>query len=227
MKNIRIVMLALAAVAVSACAGPQTTTRNVTTAVAPQQAGLSHSTLESAQLAAPSAIVSDINIAKITVDVPKALSVSEKNSYYPKGDIVWRGDVFGDRHEQVKAILTQSAQNAATNLQGSRPVHLHIQATRFHGVSEKARYNTGGVHNINFFVTLFDPVSGATLRPAREVISNLDALRGDDAIRADGRGDTQKHRVTAFLTQVIQAELTQPQGYVDQNSGFFVTLNRN
>ncbi len=227
MKTIRIAMLALAAAAVSACSGPQTATRKVTSTFAPIQTALTQTLDEQTQASAQSAYVSDIKITKITIDVPKTLQVSEKNSYYPKGDIVWRGDNFGDRHEQVKAILSQSAQNAAAALGGSRPVHLHIQATRFHGISEKARYSTGGVHNINFYVTLFDPVTGATLRPAQEVVSNLDALKGNDAIRADGLGNTQKHRVTAFLTQVIQAELTQPNGYEDKNSGFFVALNRN
>ena len=79
---------------------------------------------------------------------------------------------------------------------------------------------------MNFLVTLLDPETGATLRPARLVVSNLDALLGNEAIQADGRGDTQKHRVTNFLSQVIQTELTQPHGYVDGNSGRFVALNR-
>lgn len=226
MKNFRIVMLAIAAVAVSACAGPQTASRNATSAVAPNQVGLAQPSNANTQFGTANVYVPNVNIAKITVDVPKTLSVSEKNSYYPKGDIVWRGDIYGDRYEQVRAIMEQSAQNAAANLKGSRPVHMHIQVTRFHGLSEKARYNTGGVHNMNFFVTLFDPVTGATIRPAREVVSNLDALRGEEAIQADRRGDTQKHRVTSFLSQVMQTELTQPTGYVDTNTGLFVTLNR-
>jgi len=224
MKRIRIAMMALAAVAVSACSGPQTASRNATNDVTIKATQVSQHEGYTAQ---HGVFVPDINIARITVDVPRSLQVSEKNSYYPKGDIVWRGDLFGDRHEQVAAILDQSARNAAVKLQGSRPVHVHFQVTRFHGVSEKARYNTGGVHNINFLVTLLDPETGATLRPARLVVSNLDALRGNEAIQADGRGDTQKHRVTNFLSQVIQTELTQPHGYVDGNSGFFVALNRN
>ncbi|WP_366513934.1 DUF6778 family protein [Planktotalea sp.] len=165
--------------------------------------------------------------ARITVDVTRSLQVSEKNTYYPKGDIIWRGDLYGDRYEQVKAIIAQSSENAAATLTGSRPVHMHIQVTRFHALTEKARYSTGGVHNINFFVTLLDPVIGATLRPARLVESSLDALKGQAAIQADQRGDTQKFRITSFLTQVLQADLTQPNGYDDQNSGFFVALNRN
>lgn len=222
MKRIRIAIMALAAVAVSACSGPQTASGNATNDVAPKATQMSQPARATAQ---HGVFVPDINIARITVDVPRSLKVSEKNSYYPRGDIVWRGDLFGDRLEQVAAIFDLSARNAAAKLQGSRPVHVHFQVTRFHGVSEKARYNTGGVHNMNFLVTLLDPETGATLRPARQVISNLDALRGNEAIQADGRGDTQKHRVTSFLSQVIQTELTQPHGYVDGNSGLFVALN--
>ncbi len=225
MKTLRILMLTLAAVSVSACAGPQMASRNATAAVAPQGA-LAQPANGLEQLNGGQVFIPDVSVQKITVDVPKTLIVSEKNSYYPKGDIVWRGDAFGDRHEQVKAILTQSAERAAANLDGTRPVHMHIQLTRFHGLSEKARYSTGGVHNMNFFVTLLDPVTGATLRPARLVVSNLDALKGTAAIQADSRGETQKSRVTAFLQQVIQAELTQPSGYVDTNTGMFVALNR-
>ena len=135
-------------------------------------------------------------------------------------------DLFGDRHEQVKAIVQQSAENAAARLQGNNPVHMHIQVTRFHALTEKARYSTGGVHNVNFYVTLLDPVTGATLRPAEHVVTNLDALRGTEAIQADTRGDTQKHRITSFLTQVLQTELGTPKGYDDDNRGFFVALNR-
>ncbi|WP_139816294.1 DUF6778 family protein [Planktotalea arctica] len=232
MKTLRMMMLTLAAVSVSACAGPQMASRNATLAGVDGNAALSQpvtalpanqlSQMDGAQIFIP-----DVAIAKVSVDVPRTLSVSEKNSYYPKGDIVWRGDMYGDRYEQVEAILTRSAQNAAGKLQGSRPVHMHIQVTRFHGLSEKARYSTGGVHNMNFLVTLLDPVSGATLRPAREVVSNLDALKGSAALEGERRGETQKTRVTAFLEQVLMAELTQPAGYQDNNTGFFVALNKN
>ncbi|MGH1578726.1 DUF6778 family protein [Planktotalea sp.] len=226
MKTIKTLMLILVAVSVSACAGPQMASRNATGPAVTSNTGLAHSGNAVAQLESTNVFIPDVDIAKITVDVPRTLTVSEKNTYYPKGDIVWRGDMFGDRHEQVKAIVMQSAQSTAERLQGSRPVHMHIQVTRFHGLSEKARYSTGGVHNINFFVTLLDPETGATLRPSRLVVSNLDALKGDAAIRADGLGNTQKHRVTTFLSQVIQTELTQPMGYVDTNTGMFVALNR-
>ena len=227
MQTLRIMMMTLATVTVSACAGPQMASRNATVTPVNSNSALTQPATAASQVDGPQVFVPDVAIAKLTIDVPRTLTVSEKNSYYPKGDIVWRGDLFGDRYEQVKAILTESGQRTAAKLQGSRPVHMHIQVTRFHGLSEKARYSTGGVHNINFLVTLLDPVTGATLRPARQVTSNLDALKGTEAIQGERRGETQKSRVTAFLAQVLHAELTQPMGYVDTNTGFFVALNKN
>ena len=47
----------------------------------------------------------DVRIDSFTVSVPKSLKVNERNTYYPIGDIVWRGDPMGDRHAQVKAMF--------------------------------------------------------------------------------------------------------------------------
>lgn len=218
MSPFRIVMLLIAATLVSACAGPQTASRNATsTQERPSNVTASVDT----QIFMPNA-----KIANIHVVVPRTLTVSEKNSYYPKGDIVWRGDLLGDRYEQVRAILQNSARTAASGLTGTRPVDLHIRVTRFHGLSDKARYTTGGVHNVNFVLTVVDPDTGTILRGPREVVTNLDALSGSAATAADARGETQKYRITTFLSHVLKTELTVPGGYVDTNSGFFVALNR-
>ncbi len=39
-----------------------------------------------------------VRVGEINVLVPQSLKVSERNSYYPGGDIVWRGDAIGNRH---------------------------------------------------------------------------------------------------------------------------------
>jgi hypothetical protein len=222
MTPFRIVLLMIAAVSVSACAGPQTASRNATfNETATSTAPIVQKAVQTAQ----SVYIPNAKITNVTVTVPQELTVSEKNSYFPKADIVWRGDMIGNRHEQVRAIVAASAANAAQNVGGSIPVNVEITVTRFHGLTEKARYTTGGVHNMNFLITLRDPATGQVLRGPREVITNLDAFGGSDAIAADSRGETQKARVTAFLSEVIRTELTNPAGYQDTNSGFFVTLN--
>lgn len=172
MKKLRFAILALAAVAVSACAGPQATTRNAVGAAPLEPSALTQPAASVAKKSGDNLYIPDLNVTGITVNVPKTLTVSEKNSYYPNGDIVWRGDLFGDCHAQVEAILKDSAEQAAAKLNGSRDLHMHIQLTRFHGLTEKARYSTGGVHNINFYVTLRDPVTGATVRPVEHVVTN-------------------------------------------------------
>lgn len=213
MKLFRIIALIGIASVVSACSNPQMAARNVVG-------------LDANMPSASATFMPDARIASVTVDVPRRLSVSEANSYFPKGDIVWRGDMYGDRHEQVKAIVSDSAQRTAARLTGSRPVNMHIEVTRFHGLSEKARYSTGGVHNMNFKVTLTDPSTGTVLRGPRHVVSNLDAFGGNEAIEADKRGENQKARVTAFLSEVLHTEVTQPAGYVDTKKGLFVALNK-
>lgn len=226
MKTIRTLILTLAAVSVSACAGPQMASRNATVSGPGSISALSAPQASAQDAQVVLAPLENIKIANVSVEVPRSLTVSEKNSYFPRGDIVWRGDTFGDRHEQVKAILETSAKNVASELNGARGVNLSIRVTRFHGLSEKARYSTGGVHNMNFIVTVTDAKTGALLRASREVITNLDAFGGSAAVAADQRGETQKVRVTGFLTNAIRAELTRPGGYQDSNSGFFVALNR-
>ena len=44
-------------------------------------------------------------VEDVQVFVPEPLSVSEANSFYPIADIVWRGDLFGDRHQQVEMLF--------------------------------------------------------------------------------------------------------------------------
>lgn len=226
MKTARILLLVLATAAVSACSNPQMASRNAVDATGLTQPSLTQPKGQSAEATAQKIFGSDMNIAKVTVDVPRKLSVSEENSYLPKSDIVWRGDVYGDRHSQITAIVETAAARTASTLTGKRPVHMHIEVTRFHGVTEKARYRVGGVHNMNFAITLLDPNTGAILRPTKHVVSNLDALKGDEALAGDRAGQTQKVRVIGFLTNVLQAELTQPAGYQEPRGGLMVLLNR-
>lgn len=212
MHILRIASLLFLVGFVSACSSPQSAMRNATDGATGEQS--------------TATFMPNAKINAITVSVPRSLSVSEKNSYIPRADIVWRGDQFGDRYAQVEAIVQKSANRLAAQLDGARPVNMHIEVTRFHGLSEKARYSFGGVHNINMIVTLTDPLTGAVLRGPSHVVTNLDAFGGDEAIEADKRGETQKVRVTNFLQQALYAELTQPGGYVDGNSGVFVAMNR-
>lgn len=151
-----------------------------------------------------------IDVVDTRIIVPRSLQVSEANSYYPAGDIVWRGDAHGDRHAQIEAILSDSMTIARTGHAGSAPAVVEITLKRFHSLTEKTRYSVGGVHSIRFDLTLRDPATGAALAPPREIRADLREYGGDRAIEAERQGLTQKLRVTLHLANVLRAELERP-----------------
>lgn len=170
--------------------------------------------------AAPSAVTGNVtgtlaapyNVTSVVVDVPRSLVVSEANLYYPGGDIVWREDPPGDRYAQVQKIFEDAMTRGVQAVDGPQDAVLNITVKRFHSLTQKARYVTGGVHSITFDMSLTDPETGAVLVPAREIKANLKAYGGNKAIQADARGETQKVRISNHLAGVIQQELTVPNG---------------
>lgn len=149
-------------------------------------------------------------IAGVNVTVPRRLRVSEANVYYPRGDIVWRGEPIGDRHTQIQSIFEQAAFSGTHDMSGQTPVAIDLEVERFHSVSEKTRATVGGVHNMRFFMTVRDAATGLPLAPRREIEANLPAFGGNQAIEAERKGQTQKVRVTGYLAQVIRQELEAP-----------------
>ncbi len=151
-----------------------------------------------------------MRVTKINVTVPRSLKVSEANSYYPNADIVWRGDPIGDRYAQVQSIYETAFARGTKGMSGTTPVTLDVQVVRFHSVTEKTRYSTGGVHNNIFLMTVRDARTGQPLAPTRKVEADLPAYGGNEAIEAERRGQTQKVRVTDYLASVIRTELASP-----------------
>jgi hypothetical protein len=205
------------ALGLSACAAIDTTSRN-----APLEAPL---TAPEAGSFAPGQL-SDFKVVQISVNVPNSLRVSEANRYYPSGDIVWREDPLGDRYAQVKAIMEAGLARGADRLNGTRPVIMQVMVTRFHALTEKARYTIGGVHAIQFYMTVIDATTGETLIPSKLIKADFDGLGGSAAIAAEARGVTQKVRITDQLAKVIQDELSRPEGYVAQTNGVIGVINQ-
>lgn len=196
MTHIRMIVALCAGVGLSACAQIETATRN-----APLEApGLSAAAVEERA----------VSVASYRVKVPRGLRVSEANSYYPFGDIVWRGDPVGDRHAQVAAILDSAMAGAAETAEGPRDAVVEIELERFHALTEKTRYTIGGVHSIRFTMTLRDPETGAALMAPRTVKADLKAYGGSRALAAERDGLTQKVRITRHLENVIRQELARP-----------------
>lgn len=169
---------------------------------------------------------SPVQINSVTVVVPRSLKVSERNSYLPRGDIVWREDPIGDRHAQVQKIVQDAMVRGVSPLNGPVKADLEIVVKRFHALTEKARYTTGGIHAITFDLVLKDPVTGQQLTQPREVRADLEAFGGQQAINAEARGQTQKVRITGHLAEVIRQELTNPEGYENASLGIIQVMNR-
>ena len=144
-------------------------------------------------------------VVAVDVVVPETLTVSERNLYAPNADIVWREDPFGNRYDQVDAIITNAAKRGAAGLRGPRPVKLQITVQQFHALSEKARalLQKSGVHNIIFTAQVVDAKTGAPLSPVDQIKADLVAYTGDQAAAAERQGQTQKIRITNHVANVI------------------------
>jgi hypothetical protein len=154
--------------------------------------------------------VQSVDVQSYTVKVPRSLRVSEANTYYPMGDIVWREDPIGDRHAQVAEIFDTSLAQATDGVDGALPVVAEIVVKRFHALTEKTRYTIGGVHSIAFDLVLRYPETGLEVMAPREIRADLKAYGGAKAIAAEQQGMTQKRRITRHLVNVIRSELQQP-----------------
>lgn len=216
MKTLKLIAaLGLGAV-VSACGStPDITNRN-----APFEVNRAAFVAQAEQSQLPQAM----RVTAVNVTVPRTLKVSEANSYYPRADIVWRGDPIGDRHTQIQSIFETALAQGTNDMAGATDVTLDVEILRFHSVSEKTRYSVGGVHNMEFRLTVRNAASGAALAPARDIEANLPAFGGRQAIDAERRGQTQKVRVTGYLAQVIRKELDNPSAPVEP--GLFAFMAR-
>jgi hypothetical protein len=224
MKRIKLVLLLVLGGLVSACANPNIASRN-----APFEATPMALVSPNDQAVGPrieQAPLTDVRVESITVHVPRSLKVSEANRYLPKGDIVWRGDPIGDRYEQVQAVFETALARGTASMDGALPIALDITVSRFHALTEKARYSTGGIHNINFTLTLRDPVTGLMLAEPRQIRADLVGLGGRAALSAEAMGQTQKVRITDHLAEVIRKELTTAEGFENPKLGLLQAMNQ-
>ena len=199
MRPLRISAALAALLALSACGSP----REVAMRNAPLDLGPG-----SAFATAPA--LRSYDVVRFDFMVPRDLTVSERNGYYPVADIVWRGDPIGDRKAQLGEIFSTALKRGMGELQGGRPVAVEIELIRFHGVTERVLYSIGGNYHIVFEMTVRDAETGAILEPARRIETNLASNGGDAVLRDQQMGQTQKVRVTEFLAVMLRDELTGP-----------------
>jgi len=90
-----------------------------------------------------------LDIQTIRIDVPRTLEVSEKNRFYPGGDIVWRGEPMGDRYMQVGAIFEDAAtRDPATGVPLSAPRRIKADLKGYGGKQAIAADQRGQTQKI-------------------------------------------------------------------------------
>jgi hypothetical protein len=83
-----------------------------------------------------------------------------------------------------------------------------LEVTRFHGLTEKARYTVGGNYAMHFLMTVRDAVTGEILDGPRPVVADVRGVGGVRAIAEDNAGRTELEVVTERLADVLRGELT-------------------
>jgi hypothetical protein len=185
----------------AACAGGTPASRAVT-APGPETAAAAPAAVRLAQ--------PQYTVREVRVEVPRTLSVSEANLYYPIADIVWRGEPRGDRHAQVQRIFTEAFGFVTPELRQGPEVIVEVQVRRFHALTEKTRYTVGGVHAIRFDLTVKDARTGAILDGPRFVVADTPASGGRRALAEEQAGRTQRVVIIESIARTIRRELAPP-----------------
>jgi hypothetical protein len=156
----------------------------------------------------PVYLVAQYDVENVQIDVPQSLVVSEANSYRPRADIVWHGDPIGDRHAQVAAILAEAMATGTVMMTEGRKVDVQITLTRFHCLTDRTRRSIGGMHAMQFDLTVRDAETGVILDGPRPVVADIRAAGGAKARAEDAAGRTQRVVVVERLAEVIRFQLS-------------------
>lgn len=142
-------------------------------------------------------------VVDVRINIPNTMISTEENSLMPEADIVWREEAFGDRKQQVSAILDQAITSAASRLSGGRGVYFDVTLLRFHALTERARRTTGGLHKVRFMISVVDADSGAVIVEPVLIEADEFALSGSEAQQAVAAGQTQRVRIINRVQLVV------------------------
>ncbi|MGQ0611355.1 MAG: DUF6778 family protein [Paracoccaceae bacterium] len=153
----------------------------------------------------------DKAVTGFEIVVPDTLKVSEADSLFPRADIVWRGDLPGDRHDQIAAIYADAATAVVgPSIEERSGLIMTIEVTRFHGLTERARFSfVGGNYSLRFDITLRDAATGAIVAGPRGVKADTKASGGIRALYEEMNGRTEKVVVTERLVHVLDIVLAE------------------
>jgi hypothetical protein len=93
---------------------------------------------------------------------------------------------------------------------GATPVIVALQVQRFHALTERARYTTGGEHEIEFLLTVANAETGEVLSGPRPVDLTFRAPGGQAALNEEAAGITQRVSITERLQSWALAEFPAP-----------------
>ena len=194
MKRFLFALLGMAALGVSACSTvvPVDVTQGITL-----PSGL-----------AAQARNADWQVTSIDVRVPETLTVSEANSIKPRADIVWREDPLGDRRAQVQAMIFEAMDYALQPLadEGSTQITVELEITRFHAMTQRARYTIGGEHEIEFIFTVRNAETGEALTGPIPVDLTFRAFGGARALASEAEGIYQRDRIQSQIIGWARSE---------------------
>lgn len=144
-------------------------------------------------------VVRDINVT-----VPTSLTVSEKETFVPAADIVWREDPPGDRYAQVAGIMQAAIADGASKLHGSRAVRLDVTMARFHAMTFTAETRApAGVHDVEFTITARDATTGEVLAGPDFIEASFPAMTRGAMAAARAHGQTQKSQISEHVAKTI------------------------
>jgi len=150
-------------------------------------------------------------VVDVQATVPRTLTTSTANGQMPDVDIIWREDGPGDVYVQVEAIMEEAMAQAVArfnpSIKGNRPVILRSEQVQFHSLTERARSNIGGIHNVDFILTVVDANTGELLAGPAPIEADVTAFGGARAEAAVAVGQTMRVRIIQRVADVIATYL--------------------
>lgn len=150
-------------------------------------------------------------VVDVQANVPRTLTTTDRNGQMPNVDLIWTEEGGGDVYAQIEAIMEDSMAAAAsrfiTSVKGSRPVIIRTEQTQFHSLTQKARSNIGGIHNVDFILTVVDANTGELLAGPAVIEADVKAFGGAQAEALVAEGQTMRVRIVERVSQVISTYL--------------------
>ncbi len=206
MTLFRATLMLAAAALLSACAGGDIVSRNA----------LTNSELlgsKDGEMRASVPLNRSYRVVDVRVEVPETLTSSEDNGIKPRVDILWQEDPAGDRHAQVRELMTAALEEGVAATEGSRDVVLDVVMTRFHALTKRTRYSIGGEHEVWMYVAVRDAETGELLEPARRIGFDH-RISAAQALENEAQGLNQRLEITALVKEMIRQELTRPRDFL-------------